>query len=121
MKISLLWHCGMVCLGLTHGAVQAIYVAGALPNARSGEPRPVVAVPPTVQRGIITAIRPDARQIGTQVEIGGRWLLVLNGRTVVKRAGLPVSVDILQVGQTVGFSMATTMAGETALETVYVP
>ena len=120
MKTSFLWSCGLVCLGLTHGAVQAIYVAGALPNARPGGPRPVVALP-TVQRGAITAIRPDARQIGTQVEIGGRWLLVLDGRTMIRRAGLPVSVDALQVGQTVGFSMATAMAGETALETVYVP
>ena len=120
MKTSFLWFCGLVSLGLTHGSVQAIYAAGALPEARSGEPPPVVALP-TVQRGVITAIRPDARQIGTQVEIGGRWLLVLGGRTVIRRAGLPVSVDALQVGQTVGFSMTTAMAGETALETVYVP
>ena len=120
MKNFFLWLCGLVCLGLTHGGVQAIYVAGALPNARSDEPPPVVALP-IVLRGVITAIRPDARKIGTQIEIGGRWLLVLDGRTVIRRAGLPVSVDALQVGQTVGFSMTTAMAGETALETVYVP
>ena len=120
MKTSFLWRCGLVCLGLTHGGVQAIYLAGALPSARSSGPRPVVALP-TVPRGVINAFRPDVRQIGTQVEIGGRWLLVLDGRTVIRQAGLPVSVDALQVGQTVGFSMATAMAGETALETVYVP
>ena len=120
MKISFLRLCGLVCLALAHGGVQAIYVAGALPDARSGEPPPTVVAPP-VQRGVITALRPDARQIGTQVEIGGRWLLVLTGRTVVRRAGLLVGIDALQVGQTVGFSMATATAGETAMGAIYVP
>ena len=120
MKIPSLQLCGLVCLALAHGGAQAIYVAGVLPDSRPDGPPPAV-VAPVVQRGVITAIRPDARLIGTQVEIGGRWLLVLTGRTVVRRAGLPVGVDALQVGQTIGFSMATETAGETALGTVYVP
>ena len=120
MKIPSLRLCGLVCLALAHGGAQAIYAAGVLPDARSGEPPPTVAAP-LVQRGVITGLRPDARQIGTQVEIGGRWLLVLTGRTVVRRAGLPVGADALQVGQTVGFSMATTTPGETALGVVYAP
>ena len=120
MKTPSLQLCGLICLALAHGGAQAIYAAGALPDARSGEPPPAV-VAPVVQRGVITAIRPDARQIGTQVEIGGRWLLVLTGRTVVRRAGLPIGADALQVGQTVGFSMATATPGETALGAVYAP
>ena len=110
MKIPSLRLCGLVCLALAHGGAQAIYAAGVLPDARSGEPPPTVAAP-LVQRGVITGLRPDARQIGTQVEIGGRWLLVLTGRTVVRRAGLPIGADALQVGQTVGFSMATATPG----------
>ena len=120
MKIFSLRFCGLACLALAHGGAQAIYIAGALPTAPSGEPPPTVAAPP-VQRGVITAVRPDARQIGTQVEIGGRWLLVLTGRTVVRRAGLPVGIDALQVGQTVAFSMITTTPGETALGAVHAP
>ena len=120
MRIPSLRLCSLVCLALAHGGVQAIYVAGALPDARSGKPLPTVVAPP-VQRGVITALRPDARKIGTQVEIDGRWLLVLTGRTVVRQAGLLVGVDALQVGQTVGFSMTTTTPGETALGAVNVP
>ena len=120
MKIPSLRLCGLLCLGLAHGGADAIYAAGALPSARPGGPPPAV-VAPVVQRGVITAIRPDARQIGTQIEIGGRWLLVLTGRTGVRQGGLPVGVDALQVGQTVGFTMATTTPGETALGVVYAP
>ena len=120
MKTPSLRLCGLICLALAHGGAQAIYAAGVLPDARSDGPPPTV-VAPVMQRGVITALRPDARQIGTQVEIGGRWLLVLTGRTVVRRAGLPAGVDALQVGQTVGFSMATTTPGETALGVVYAP
>ena len=110
----------LACLGLAHAGAHAVYPAGALPDSRPDGP-PAVVVAPVVQRGAITAIRPDARQIGTQIEIGGRWLLVLTGRTAVRRAGLPVGVDALQVGQTVGFSMATATPGETALGVVYAP
>ena len=112
--------CGLLCLGLAHAGAHAIYAGGVLPDARVGRPPPAVMAP-VVQRGAITAIRADARQIGTQVEIGGRWLLVLTGRTVVRQGGLPVGVDALRVGQTVGFSMATATPGETAMGVVYVP
>ena len=120
MKIPFLRLCGLVCLGLAHGGAQAVYAAGVLPGSPPDRPPPAV-VAPVVQRGAITAIRPDARQMGTQLEIGGRWLLVLTDRTVIKRDGLPVGVDALRVGQTVGFSMVTTTPGETALGVVYAP
>ena len=120
MKIPFLRLCGLICVGLAHGGAHAIYAAGALPDSRPDGPPPAV-VAPVVQRGAITAIRPDARQIGMQIEIGGRWLLILTGRTVVRRDGLPVGIDALRVGQTIGFSMATTTPGETALGVVYAP
>ena len=120
MKIPFLPLCGLLWLGLAHGGAHAIYSAGVLPDSRPDRPPPAVEAP-VVQRGAISAMRPDARQIGTQIEIAGRWLLVLNGRTAVRQGGLPVGVDALRVGQTVGFSMATTTPGETALGVVYVP
>ena len=113
--------CALICLGLAQGGGYAMYAAGVLPEARRNEPMPAADPAPPTQRGVITAIRADARQIGTQLEIGSRWLLVLTGRTVVRRDGLPVGADALRVGQTIGFTMATTTPGETALGVVYAP
>lgn len=120
VKILSLRLCGLICVGLAHSAAQAFYSIGVLPNSRPDRPAPAV-VAPVMQQGVITAIRPDARQIGTQLEIGGKWLLVLTGRTVVRREGLPVGLDALRVGQTISYSMATTTPGETALGVVYAP
>ena len=103
-----------------HGAAQAMAPGGTLPSStlpRQGAP---VAVP-DMQTGTITALRGDARQLGTQIEIAGQWLLVLNGRTVVLHKGGLVGVNALRVGQNVKFSMATLTPGETALGVVDVP
>ena len=111
---ALLGWCGL------HGAVQAMIPAGELPPSTRPQLGPPVAVP-EMRAATITAIRSDARQFGTQLEIGGKWLLVLNGRTAVLRRGLPAGVDALRIGQTVKFSMASLTPGETALGVVDAP
>ena len=103
-----------------HGAAQAVIPEGVLPPSTRQRPGLPVAVP-DMQSGTITGVRSDARQIGTQIELAGRWLLVMNGRTVVLRKGVLVGADTLRVGQTVKFSMATLTPGETALGVVDVP
>ena len=111
-----------VLIGLCglQGAAQAVIPEGVLPPSTRPRPGPAVAVP-EMQSGTITGVRSDARQLGTQIELAGRWLLVLNGRTVVLRKGVQVGADTLRVGQTVKFSMATLTPGETALGMVDAP
>ena len=111
-----------VLIGLCglQGAAQAVIPEGVLPPSTRPRPGPPVAVP-EMQSGTITGVRSDARQFGTQIELAGRWLLVLNGRTVVLRKGVQVGADTLRVGQTVKFSMATLTLGETALGVVDAP
>ena len=103
-----------------HGAAQAMAPGGTLPSSTRPQQGPPVAAP-EMQTGTITGMRGDARQLGTQIEIAGQWLLVLNGRTVVLRKGGLVGVDALRIGQTVKFWMATLTPGETALGAVDVP
>ncbi len=84
--------------------------------------RPAVDLPaaPQTMSGVVTQIRStDPR--GTEIEIGGRWWLVLGGRTALMRDGRPVDVRALAVGQTVRYAAATTTPGEKALGIVHVP
>ena len=111
-----------VLIGLCglQGAAQSVIPEGVLPPSTRQRPGPAVTVP-EMQSGTITGVRSDARQIGTQIEVAGKWLLVMSGRTVVLRKGVLVGADTLRVGQTVKFSMATLTPGETALGVVDVP
>jgi hypothetical protein len=77
---------------------------------------------PVVQMysGIVTAVRASDPR-GVQLEIDGRWWLVLRGRTSVLRDGRLVDVQALAAGQTVRYAPASTMRGESALGVVHVP
>ena len=120
MKIRRFVVSALIGLCGLQGAAQAVIPEGVLPPSMRQRPGPAVAVP-EMQSGTITGVRSDARQIGTQIEVAGKWLLVMSGRTVVLRKGVLVGADTLRVGQTVKFSMATLTPGETALGVVDVP
>ena len=120
MKIRRDFFHALVVACALHGAAQAMAPGGTLPSSTRPQQGPPVAAP-EMQTGTITALRGDVRQLGTQIEIAGQWLLVLNGRTVVLRKGGLVGVDALRIGQTVKFWMATLTPGETALGAVDVP
>ena len=120
MKIRRFVVSALIGLCGLQGAAQAVIPEGALPPSTRQRPGPAVAVP-EMQSGTITGVRSDARQIGTQIEVAGKWLLVMSGRTVVLRKGVLVGADTLRVGQTVKFSMATLTPGETALGVVDAP
>ena len=100
---------------LAHGPAHASRVLGAAP------PRPAdhveAVAPPAPQRGVIAAIR-EATPQGVQVQIDGRWLLAKRGRTQVLRNGLPLDDKALVPGQAVGYTLASTAEGETALGVV---
>ena len=108
-----------LALAAAQGPAVAIRIAGAVPDAQ-----PVAAsrlpAPPSVTSGVVARIRStDPR--GSEVEIDGRWWLVLPGRTATMRDGRPVDARVLAVGQTVRYAPATATPGEKALGIVHVP
>ena len=108
-----------LALAAVHGTTMAIRIAGAVPD-----PQPIAAsrlpAPPPVASGVVSGIRStDPR--GTEVEIDGRWWLLLPSRTAMMRDGRPVDARTLAVGQTVRYVPATSTPGEKALGTVHVP
>ena len=93
-------------------------------RARCPMPQPVAAsrlpAPPPVASGVVARIRStDPR--GSELEIDGRWWLLLPGRTAMMRDGRPVDARALAVGQTVRYAPATATPGETALGILHVP
>lgn len=101
-----------------HGAAEATRMVGDLPV----RPAPVASQPaePQPASGVVGAVRTVAR--GIEIEIGGRWWLVLGSRTAVLRDGRPVNAQqALAAGQTVRYLPASAAPGETALGVLHVP
>ncbi len=105
-------------LGLGPGRAAAVRPVGDLPvpAARTAvdPPRPQAA------GGVVTGVRATHPR-GTEIEIDGRWWLVLRGRTSVLRDGRLLDERALAPGQAVRYAPATLTPGETALGFVQVP
>lgn len=97
------------------GATRLVGDIAWLPAARASG----VPVAPTYS-GVVTAVR-STHPRGIEIEIDGRWWLVLHGRTSVLHDRQLVDERALVVGQAVRYVPATTMRGETALGVVHVP
>lgn len=114
------WPAACALALLAHGPAEAIRNLGEVPPPRGAAAvAPQLPEPPTAS-GVITGVRTDDPR-GMRVEIGGRWWLVLNGRTGVLRNGRLVDAAALAVGQAVRYQLATAVPGETALGVVHVP
>lgn len=108
-----------LALAAAHGTAVAIRTVGDLPEPQPTAASRLPAAPP-VASGVVARIRStDPR--GSEVEIDGRWWLVLPGRTALMRDGRPVDMRTLAVGQTVRYAPATATLGEKALGIVHVP
>ena len=68
--------------------------------------------------GVVTAVRAVSSPRGVEIEIDGRWWLVLRGRTSVLRDGRLLDESALAAGQAVRYAPASAQRGERALDFV---
>ena len=100
------------------GAAQAFRDAGVTRIGPPLQPDPAPSVA-DMTVGVIDGVR-TVHPRGPEVQIGGRWWLVLPGRTQVLRNGVLVGEGALAAGQRVRFLPASKTPGEMALGIVHV-
>jgi hypothetical protein len=100
------------------GVAQAFRDAGVIDTGPPLRPDPAPAAT-DMATGVIDGMR-VVHPRGPEVQIAGRWWLVLPGRTQVLRNGVLVDEKALTAGQRVRFLPASKTPGETALGIVHV-